>query len=268
MPVPTSVRETVAQQNPVDVPLYTPVDVARYLRVPLWLALVLSERGRVPPHPEWFMAHWGWKEWPLSAMFDDGFPFSGPPDDFPRISFRRLADLHVRLFAVQAVVELGRSSPQEARARGLRRTLRLAVEDLAHEPGLFEELPAEEGITRLLGRVTTQPHEVDPAWMEKWLKLRLDRVDLEGGIPVQLYPFTRDPAEHSPRMVVLDPRIRFGRPTVAGRGTPTDMLFERHQAGDSIAELTDDYGLAPGEVEEALRYEALRPLWGFSFFGG
>jgi uncharacterized protein (DUF433 family) len=78
-------------------------------------------------------------------------------------------------------------------------------------------------------------------------------------MPIRIYPFSRDPPERSPRIVALDPRIRFGRPMLAERGVPTDILFERYQAGDAVAELAEDYDLTPPEVEEAIRYEALPP---------
>jgi uncharacterized protein (DUF433 family) len=84
---------------------------------------------------------------------------------------------------------------------------------------------------------------------------------------MRLYPFSRVPAEGSPRAIVMDPRIRFGRPTIAGQGVPTDILFERHQAGDSLGVLADDYGIPAAEIEEAIRYEAMPVSPGFPFFG-
>ena len=102
--------------------------------------------------------------------------------------------------------------------------------------------------------------------LRKWLVLRLERVTLEDGLPVRLYPFSRDPAEDSPRLIVQDPRIRFGRPTISGKGLPTDILFERYQAGDSITELAADYDLPLAEMEEAIRYESLRPTSLCQFF--
>lgn len=53
----------------------------------------------------------------------------------------------------------------------------------------------------------------------------------------------------------MDPRIRFGRPTLDGRGLPTDILYERFQAGDSMAALSDDHDLPVEEIEEAIRLE-------------
>lgn len=89
---------------------------------------------------------------------------------------------------------------------------------------------------------------------------RLHAVELASGEPLRLYPPTRSPSDGSPRLIVIDPRIRFGRPTVARTGTPTDVLFERYRAGDSVAALAEDYDLTTDEVEEAIRYEVTPPL--------
>lgn len=83
------------------------------------------------------------------------------------------------------------------------------------------------------------------------------RVEFAAGRPARVYPFSRPPAHTSPKLVVIDPRVRFGRPTITGTGVPTAIVFGRHQAGDSVAELTTDYGVTTDGVEEALRYEVL-----------
>jgi uncharacterized protein (DUF433 family) len=72
----------------------------------------------------------------------------------------------------------------------------------------------------------------------------------------RLFPLTRADAEKSPRLVVIDPRIAFGRPVIAGTGIPTAVIHERWKAGDSVAALAEDYDRTTDEIEEALRYEA------------
>ncbi len=72
----------------------------------------------------------------------------------------------------------------------------------------------------------------------------------------RLYPLTRANVESSPRLVVIDPRIAFGRPVIAGTGIPTAVIHERWKAGDSVAALSEDYDRTSEEIEEALRYEA------------
>jgi uncharacterized protein (DUF433 family) len=96
--------------------------------------------------------------------------------------------------------------------------------------------------------------------MGELLSARLRRVDFdELGFAVRLYPFTRPdeaqaPGAEQPRLVVVNPRVSFGRPTV--RGVPTSAIWSRYRAGDSTAHLSEDYGLATEEVEEAVRCEA------------
>jgi uncharacterized protein (DUF433 family) len=72
----------------------------------------------------------------------------------------------------------------------------------------------------------------------------------------RLFPITRADAAKSPRLVVIDPRIAFGRPVIAGTGIPTAVIHERWKAGDSVAALAEDYDRTSEEIEEALRYEA------------
>jgi uncharacterized protein (DUF433 family) len=123
-------------------------------------------------------------------------------------------------------------------------------------------------VARLVGAWGGSLTDEERGALEKKLTLCLGRFDTAGGNPERLYPFSRVPVEGSLRVVVMDPAIRFGRPTVAGHGTPTDILFERHQAGDSVADLADDYGLSAQEVEEAIRYEARPTPFLVPFFCG
>jgi uncharacterized protein (DUF433 family) len=79
---------------------------------------------------------------------------------------------------------------------------------------------------------------------------QLDRIERD--------PFTRTAdASHAasdPKIVVMNPRISFGRPSVGGVATST--IWSRFRAGDSPAHLAVDYGLSPEAIEEAIRCEA------------
>lgn len=63
--------------------------------------------------------------------------------------------------------------------------------------------------------------------------------------------------------VLIDPRISFGAPTI--RGIPTWALKGRSQAGESIQDISADFGLEPDEVREALTFEGIRIAARFSF---
>ena len=55
--------------------------------------------------------------------------------------------------------------------------------------------------------------------------------------------------------VLIDPRISFGAPTV--RGVPTWAIKGRREAGETIDEIVDEFGLAPDEVHAALAFEGV-----------
>ncbi len=55
--------------------------------------------------------------------------------------------------------------------------------------------------------------------------------------------------------VVIDPRISFGAPTV--RGIPTWVLKGRWSAGESVADIRDDFGLGEEEIVQGLTFEGI-----------
>lgn len=84
----------------------------------------------------------------------------------------------------------------------------------------------------------------------------LKRVERDETGLLRLYPFTRRPRSlESPRVVVIDPRISFGRPVIVGTRIATAVIAERWRAGESVKELATDYGRPLGEIEEAIRCE-------------
>ena len=88
------------------------------------------------------------------------------------------------------------------------------------------------------------------------LKTYFDRiVRAEAGLPIKLFPFTKLSGSDEPKTVMIDPRISFGRPVLAGTGIPTAILAERYKAGDSIDELAEDYNCDRLQIEEGIRCE-------------
>ena len=96
--------------------------------------------------------------------------------------------------------------------------------------------------------------------MAKVIDMYLHRIEYDAGGPVVLYPFTRDPflKDDQPRAVSMTPYISFGRPVLSGRGVPTEIVFERFNAGELIKTLAKDYGHKRWEIEETIRYESAR----------
>ena len=77
----------------------------------------------------------------------------------------------------------------------------------------------------------------------------------DDGAPIRFYPFTRGYGREDPKLVVIDPAVSFGSPVVAGSGVRTRAVAKFFVAGETIAELADEYRLCPAQIEEAVRYE-------------
>jgi uncharacterized protein (DUF433 family) len=91
-------------------------------------------------------------------------------------------------------------------------------------------------------------------------ELALARIERDhSGTPIRLFPFSRPSSGfEQPKSVVIDPRLSFGRPVLANAAVPTEVIFDRFQAGDSMGEMAKDYGVDEKEIEEALRFEQRR----------
>jgi len=84
----------------------------------------------------------------------------------------------------------------------------------------------------------------------------LKRIEYDdSGCPKRFYPFTRGFGREDPRLVVIDPAVKFGRPVLAGTGVCTEVIARRIKVGELFPQIADDYLLSPHQVEEAIRYE-------------
>jgi uncharacterized protein (DUF433 family) len=91
--------------------------------------------------------------------------------------------------------------------------------------------------------------------MPEILDAYLERIEWDEGLATKLYPFTRQRDFTQPKVIMIDPRVSFGRPVLAGTGIRTDLIAERYKAGESMDELARDYGRDRAEIEEAVRCE-------------
>jgi hypothetical protein len=183
-------------QDPACLPRYTVANAARHLRLPL-----ATVRSRLAGGSE-----------PLVWIADP---------DTGMLSFQNLAELHV----------LGASR------RGRRLTLPQlcqAVASLRDRWGVSHPLSSRRmltgGVDLFLDeceRLAGLPAPVR-AELRQLLLTYLGRLEWDArGQPIRLFPFTRDRIEESPRLVVIDPRVCFGEPCLAGAGVPTSIIARR-----------------------------------------
>jgi uncharacterized protein (DUF433 family) len=87
------------------------------------------------------------------------------------------------------------------------------------------------------------------------LNASLTRIDADAsGLAARMFLWSHVPTE--PRIVSVDPRISFGRPTLEGTGIPVEVLLERFRAGDTIESLALDYRVDPLHVQDVVRWAA------------
>ena len=226
----------------LEVPLYSMFEASRYLQIPentlrSWVS------GRSYP----LRSGESRRSAPVIELADPGNA---------RISFNNLTEAHV-LDALrrQYLVEL----PQIRRAVNyLREQFRTPHPLVRHEmltdgKHLFVEA------TGLKGVINASRH--GQLAMRDLIGLHLQRVDWDqDGFIARLYPFTRSrrtpgEEESQPRVVTMDPRVEFGRPILKVSAVRTSVIADRYKAGESIADLADDYGEDPLNIEEAVRCE-------------
>jgi len=90
------------------------------------------------------------------------------------------------------------------------------------------------------------------AGMQAWdevLDPFLDTVEYEEEIVRRWWPLGKDVS------VLVDPNYGFGLPVVEGTGVRTDIIAERHRAGDSTDEIAYDFDVSPKQINDALRWE-------------
>ncbi len=220
--------------DPRELPSYTISEAAHYLRIPrsTLRAWVMGQAYRSPAGPRQFPA-----------------VITRPDKRWPLLSFVNLVEAHVLD---------GIRRQHEIPLQKIRRALRYLAEHLQSVHPLVEQRFETDGVDlfiRSCGSLLNISQSGQLA-MRQILGAYLRRIEWdEAGVVARLYPFTRKRAPDEPRVIVIDPRVSFGRPVLVGSGIPTAVVAERYKAGESIDQLADDYGRSRLEIAEAIRCE-------------
>lgn len=126
----------------------------------------------------------------------------------------------------------------------------LFLDTMFHQNDLEEQVPDSD---RMLINASRSGQLAIRQTLQSYLK-RIERD--EAGLAARLFPFTSsEEREDDPKVIVIAPRISFGRPVLVGTGIPTLILAQRYKAGDSIEELAYDYNCDHIQIQEAIRCE-------------
>lgn len=171
-----------------------------------------------------------------------------PPGVGNLISFNNLVEAHVlRALRTTHGIRMG----------AVRESIDYAEEHLGIDRLLLSDKLRTSGQDILLDRLSEliTLSKSGQLAMRQMIRAYLKRVERDDdALPFRLYPL-RPEWSGDEKPIVIDPRVSFGRPTVAGSGVSTEALVLRIDAGEDIEELAWDYGLRVGQIEDAILYE-------------
>lgn len=178
-----------------------------------------------------------------------------PDEDLPLLSFINLVEAHV-LDAIRYKDRIPLDNVRDA-VKHLREKYNsehpLVEFEFQHDGvDLFTEIARDIINVSKQGQIAMR--EIVTAYLKRIAR------DPEGSA-IALYPYLkRYPQQvEEPKLVLIDPRISFGKPILVSVGVPTSVVADRHEAGESIAELAKDYGCEASEIEKAIDYERALP---------
>ncbi len=88
----------------------------------------------------------------------------------------------------------------------------------------------------------------------------LERVKVDPDGIFRFYPFVVQAGASEPKTIEINPMVGFGKPVLSGTGISTAIIAARFNARESVADLAEEYGCRPNQIEEALRWERALPV--------
>ncbi|GCL40346.1 DUF433 domain-containing protein [Anabaena sp. FACHB-1250] len=223
-------KNLYGETDPRDIAIYSISDAAKYLRIPV---------GTI-------------RSWTVSIS--NGSNFSKPliltQDIKPKLlSFTNLVEIHV-LRAIRKHHQMQRDK------------VRIALDYIEEKFQVLHPLASEKfstnGVDLFIEKYASL-FNASEYWrtdLKSTFNTHFQRIEFDkNGFAMKLFPFTASQEENNPRIVVIDPRIAFGRLVIAETGIPTTVLAQRLKAGESIQDLACDYKCDRLKIEEAIRCE-------------
>jgi uncharacterized protein (DUF433 family) len=218
-----------------NIPVYPVKDAARYLRIPLvTLRSWLKGRSYATKNGQQAFE-------PLIQR---------PNPDFPQLSFTNLVEAHV----LRSIREI-----HGIKLDKVRKALDYMSQELDTIHPLVMQRFETDGVDLFvdeMGRLINVVRCGQLA-MRDTLKDLLTRVEWDvNGLATRFFPITElVPDPINDKIIFLDPSIRFGKPVIAGKGVPTDIIAELYNAGDSIDDIADEYDCTPLQIKTAIHFE-------------
>ncbi|MEM6771187.1 MAG: DUF433 domain-containing protein [Bacteroidota bacterium] len=78
----------------------------------------------------------------------------------------------------------------------------------------------------------------------------IDKIKFSSGVAEQLWPLGKQ------KSIVIDPKVQFGQPVIAGTRIQSEVLYLMHEAGEPTGKIASIYDLTPQQVSEAIEYHS------------
>ena len=237
----TNEMDIYGGKDPREIPTYGTHESAHGLKIPV-NTLASWIRGRRYPTQK------GMKTFEPLIML--------PDPDLPLLSFLNLVEAHV-LDAIRYKDKIP--------LKNIRNAMNHLREKYGSAHPLVEYAFEHDGVDLFVRLTTTDIVNVSRLGqlaMKDVVVAYLKRIARDPkGSAVALYPFLKRHPQvmEEPKLVLIDPRISFGKPILVGVGVPTSVVADRHQAGESIAELARDYECEASAIQQAIAYERALP---------
>lgn len=242
MKTANKLRRLYSSRQVLDLPLYTVLEASRYLQVP----------------PNTLRSWVSGRRYPVQGGHRRSNAIIALPDSRQTmLSFVNLTEAHV-LDALRR--QYGVALPQ------IRRAVEYMRDRFESPHPLVSHEMLTDGKNVFIEGAKVRDEIINASRygqlaMKDLVELHLQRIEWDkSGVVLRLYPFTtRTRKADEPKLVTMDPRVEFGKPVLSTSHVPTAVIADRFKAGESIAELADDYGEKPDHIQEAIRCELQIP---------
>jgi uncharacterized protein (DUF433 family) len=227
-PVPRGTRDRhLRREDPRDLPRYSTAEAAHYLRLPHATLQTWVSRPSRLQRPSGGSGHQAPDRFPAPVLPELGRGARPQCDPAPSWCLAAAG-------AEGSPIRRASYAPASAADRG-------EVPDEWHGP-------VRRGAGQAHQRVQRGPDGDGHA-----LRASLARVEHDAdGLASRLFPFVRGDGKE-PKVIVVDPRLSFGRPVVAKTGVPVSIIVGRYRAGEDVAAIAKDYGISVDQTPDAIR---------------
>lgn len=218
------------------IPAYTVADASRYLHIPL------------PTLNSWLKG----RSYTTLSGKKEFLPLIERPNPYlPQLSFTNLVEAHVlRVIRENHNIHL----------KNVRIALDYISDQLKTPHPLVKKEFQTDGVNLFLDQIDglVNASQSGQLAMREILDKLLTRIEWdESDIAIRLFPFIQDSLEDSSQKIItIDPKISFGKPTITGTGIPTKVIADLRKAGDSVETIANEYDCEQATIEKIIRFES------------